>query len=95
MFVVQGYIDRVSYAVEVGPREGERELVRGNPRALALLDVLQGQPVLVTPVGPELIVDLTDARSVLAALTVNTQVTSVDGDDVPQLAEPDDPNVDY
>src|SRR4051812_38582361 len=95
-FTVQGYIDGVSYAVEVGgetvPREG---IAGGSPSALGVLRDHEGTDVLVSPVGPSITADLSTPEGVLAVLTAHTEVTSVDGDDVPNLLGVSREDVDY
>lgn len=88
-FTVQGYIDGVSYAVAVGidPETTVDALgvVAGSPAALDVLASWDGRSVEMSPVGPFITGSTTDPRGVLAVLTAITEVTSVVGDDVPDL----------
>lgn len=92
MFMVEGYIKQVSYAVRVGvdpkadPGRMERAgKVLGTGRAIDVLHQFDGIPVLVTPTGPSVVGSLTDPAGVLAVLLTQTEVTSVTGDDIPEL----------
>jgi hypothetical protein len=100
VFIVQGYIDGISYAVQVGvdhqvmsPRA--LGIVNGSPSAIQLLVDSEGLIVSVTPTGPSLAVSLTDPAGVLAALIAGTEVTSVEGDDVPDLVGSPKPGLVY
>lgn len=98
MFLVQGYIDGVSYAVQVagsadaGSRVG---FATGNSWALAVLREHANTEVLLSPVGPVIKGDVNTADGVLAILLCNTEVTSVEGDDVPDLLGAPDRTVVY
>jgi hypothetical protein len=50
---------------------------------------------LVTPTGPSIIGSFVDPRGVLAVLLAKTEVTSVKGDDVPDLVGPVNPSLVY
>lgn len=91
MFTVEGYIDRVSYAVEVGHPDDEvagYRITAGSTSALAVLRAHDGEDVEITPVGPTITADAGTAEGVLAILTGHTEVTGVEGDDVPDLLGP-------
>jgi hypothetical protein len=94
VFVVEGYIDSVSYAVQVGgdtadavldPRAERAGAVVGSPSAISVLSLHEGRDVLVTPVGPAVVGSVTDPAGILGVLYAHTEVTSVSGDDVPDL----------
>ncbi len=104
MIVVEGYIESVSYAVQIGgdtadavlhPNADRAGAVVGSLRAIGVLRRYEGSPVDVTPTGPTIVGSVTDPRGILAVLTAHTEVTSVTGDDVPQLVPPADPGVVY
>lgn len=102
MFQVEGYVNGVSYAVRFGANpelDAERTErvggVIGSGRALDVLRQFEGIPVLVTPTGPSILGSLSDPAGVLAVLTTQTEVTSVTGDDIPELTPAGDPGVVY
>lgn len=80
MFTVQGYVDGVSYAVEIDPTADEDDVVNGSPSAIGVLHAYEGEPLLVTPTGPTVIASVTDPAGILASLRAFTEVTSVEGD---------------
>lgn len=90
-FIIEGYINQVSYAVNVGLPHSEDigyKQASGSPSALVLLEVHDGETVDVTPVGPQITADCDTPEGVLALLTSLTEVTDVysdDGSDVPDL----------
>lgn len=98
MFVVQGYIDGVSYAVQVaaGATNGAGVgMAKGSSSALAVLRENADTEMLVSPVGPVIKGDVNTAKGVLAILTVCTDVTSVEGEGVPDLIGPVNPRLVY
>lgn len=102
-FIVEGYIDMVSYAVNVGLPDSDTlpssyKQAVGSPAALAVLASHDGQNIDVTPVGPVVAGDCDTPEGVLAILKAYTDVTDVyadDGSDVPDLVGPTDPTHDY
>lgn len=94
MITVQGYVDGVSYAVQIGGDSpiGMRDrtgMTSGSPAAVVLLDECDGDVVAISPVGPSMVADASTPEGALAILHARTQVTSVEGDDVPDLLETD------
>lgn len=93
MFTVQGYIDQVSYAVEVGQDDdslGGYKISAGSPSALGVLRAYDGDQVAVHAVGEDITADAGTPEGVLAILTAHTEVTDVAGDDVPDLLGPEE-----
>ena len=102
MFQVEGYVREVSYVVRVGvartAETGGMEragIALGTGRVIDVLNRNAGLPVLVTPTGPEVVGSLTDPAGVLAILTAHTEITSITGDDIPQLMPVAEPGVVY
>lgn len=105
MFTVTGTItrgnSRVPYRVGIYPPGspdhpgGGVGCAVGSAGALALLSMHAGQEVAVTPTGPTVTIDPDDPASTLAALYALTTVRAVDGDDIPDLAPPDEGGVVY
>lgn len=92
MFTVEGYTDQdgipVSYAVEVGHPDEETigyRITAGSPTALAVLQVRDGRPVSTSPTGDVVTADAGTPEGVLAILHEYTEVTAVEGEDVPEL----------
>lgn len=91
MINVMGYIDGVTYTVQIGGDTpiGMRDrtgLTSGSEGAIALLDEYDGTEVVdVTPVGPHVKADPATPEGALAILHARTQVTSVEGEDVPDV----------
>ena len=99
VFTAQGYVDGVSYAVRVGVRPdavpAATGIVDGSMSAIAVLRGFEGDPISLTPTGPVIVGSLTDRAGVLAVLLARTQVTKVEGDDVPDLYGPFGPGLIY
>lgn len=95
MFTVAGYIDGVSYGVTVDDQDPTRAAgcADGSPAALKVLRDADGELLLLSPVGPELTVDITRPADVLAVLQARTEVTEVNGDGVPNPFGPSTPAV--
>lgn len=97
MFTVEGYIQAagrpVSYAVEVGHPDNDvagYRIAAGSTPALALLRSTDGTEVEVHATGDTIVADAGTPEGVLAILYARTEVTGVEGDDVPALYEPDE-----
>ncbi|MBG0818774.1 hypothetical protein [Planomonospora sp. ID82291] len=97
MFEVHGYVDAVPYAVTVGKARPEAAathgVVSGSPVAVGLIAAREGETISRPRMMPVL-VDASDAASVLVALREWTQVIKVVGDapgpadtSVPQLGD--------
>jgi hypothetical protein len=88
MFTVQGYLDGISYTVQVGVdrRRANDGVVAGNPRVIGLLQSREGLPMSVG-VGRRAITGTNENPEwVLACLHAETQVTDVDGETIPDLS---------
>jgi len=97
MITVEGYIDAVSYAVQIDPEQrNQRHGVLVDPpnSVIALVAVYDGEEALLTPTGPVVTIDRNDAMGVLGALHAHSDVTSVVGD-LPADYPDSDPSVDY
>lgn len=97
MFVVEGYVDGVSYVVQVDadrPSSDVYKAASGSLRALQLIRGYDGTEIALTPVGPVIRADAGTGEGVLAILTEHTQVTSTVGD-VPDLHGPEEPGTDH
>lgn len=87
MFRVKGYLNGISYAVQVGidPARANDGIVAGDPRVMAMLQSQEGVPQRPAP-GMTAVPGNNDSSAwVLACLHANTEVTDVDGTDVPDL----------
>lgn len=86
MFVVKGFLNGISYALQVGVSKARANdgVVAGDPRVIGLLQSWEGQPITLGP-GRRSVTGSTDDEDwVLAALHEHTQVTDVDAlDDKP------------
>jgi hypothetical protein len=92
IFTVLGYLNGISYAVQVGvdvrqthPRQAIDGVVVGDPRAIGLLQTLEGLPVRPGPGMRSRTGTNKDPEWVLACLHAHTQVTDVYGEDIPDL----------
>jgi hypothetical protein len=87
VFAVQGYINGVSYTVQVGgdptPSALNVGVASGSTAAMHLLREHEGEDVLASPTGPLVHADYSDPQAVVAVLLAYTRVSSIDGDDVP------------
>lgn len=91
-FVVQGYLNGISYAVQVGGDKTHANdgVVAGDPRVIGLLQSMEGLPISLGPGRRSVKGSIDDERWVLAALYHLTQVTDVDALDdkpLPELRE--------
>lgn len=87
MFVVKGYLNGISYAVQVGvdKKRANDGVVAGDPRVIGLLQSYEGLPISIG-VGRRSVTGTNDNPEwVLACLHEHTEVTDVDGDEVPDL----------
>ena len=84
-FTVSGAIDGARYEVLVDTSYPEPVLGSGLVRALVAQHL--GRDVLLTPTGPVVKVDRSDARSLLALLSTKTAVSAI-GPGAPTLAGP-------
>lgn len=86
MFVVKGFLNGISYAVQVGVDKSRANdgVVAGDPRVIGLLQSMEGQPITLGPGRRSVKGSNDDEDWVLAALHDLTQVTDVDAlDDKP------------
>lgn len=69
--------------------------VHGTRSIIAALDAADGEPSLLTPTGPSVVLRSSDPASVLAWLRANTAIDSVEGAPPPVPEGPDDSGVIY
>jgi hypothetical protein len=97
VFYVMGYADGTSYTVQVGgdpvPSARNVGLASGSEAGLEVLREHEGEQVNVTPVGPVVVADYSTPEGVVAPLLAYTEVTAMDGEDVPDLLGASSPNV--
>lgn len=97
LFTVSGTYQGVPYNVGVHPEglpdgtEGAVGIVMGSGLVTTLLDFHNGLDFARTPVSDTEQLDNTDPTSVLAFLYDRTNVTTVEGDDVPDITPEDTP----
>jgi hypothetical protein len=84
ILIVRGWLDGVAYGLvadtDLPPHPIRGIVAQGPDEVIARVAALTGQPVLVTPTGPEVTVSLTDPLGLLAGLARVTEVVGVDGD---------------
>ncbi len=90
MFVVQGVTPKGEpYSLACGSEVASDALARGvtlgPPHVMALLLMNEGRTLLVTPTGPEVVLNLNDPDTVLGALYALTRVVDVTGKNIPQV----------
>jgi len=98
VITVQGYIEGVSYAVQIDP---ERQLSDADgvlvdpPASVSLLMALhETEEIAMTPTGPTVVGDRSDALGALAILQAHSDVTSIDGE-LPEGYPENEPGVVY
>jgi hypothetical protein len=82
-YIVQGYLDGVSYAVVVDPtqKDPDRGIVKQGPDSvLAAIAAQAGEMVHITIPGEAVEVSLNTPIGVLAGLSQVTEITRVEGD---------------
>lgn len=91
MFTVAGYLNGVSYAVQVGvsPARANDGVVAGSPQVIGLLKTREGMPMRPGRGLRAVSVDATTNNPawVLACLHSETEVTDVDGTGIPDLGD--------
>lgn len=91
MFTVTGLTeDGIGYLVDVGQHTPTFGVVSGSANVLDLLASSAGTQVQASPTSAAAPLDLDDPASVLAALYMLTTVTSVAGDDIPEVFDATD-----
>ena len=80
MYVVKGFYQGISYALQVGVDRSRANdgVVAGDPRIIALLQSWEGQPITLGPGRRSVTGSNDDEDWVLAALHEHTKVTDVD-----------------
>jgi len=86
-FVVKGYYNGTSYAVQVGVQSSRANdgVVAGDPRIMGMLQGHEGLPMRPAVGMTALVGTNDDPAWVLAALYAETEVTDIDGTDIPDL----------
>jgi hypothetical protein len=91
MYAVRGLLNGVVYTLVVNREDPDTTATDGVTGSAPIVDLLTerlGEQVWATPTGPTFTLDLTDDRSILAALTELTTVTEMTGD-VPIVMSPE------
>ena len=90
-FVVQGYLNGISYVAQVGVSKTRANdgVVAGSPQIIGLLKTREGMPMRARKGERAVSVDATTNNPawVLACLHSETEVTDVDGENIPDLGD--------
>lgn len=91
MFTVVGYLNGISYALQVGvaPKRANDGVVAGSPQVIGLLKTREGMPMRPGR-GLRAVTNDTTTNNpawVLACLHSETEVIDVDGADIPDLGD--------